>query len=68
MVHRRIHRLPQAGHEDGADTRCASAVAKVTAPVVAERNDNHRRGGSQECDFGHPDGSRTSNNSYELDQ
>jgi hypothetical protein len=42
-------------------------VAKVTAPVVAERNDNDRVGGSQERDFGHPARSRASNNRYELD-
>jgi hypothetical protein len=43
-------------------------VAKVAAPVVAERNDNDRWGGSQGRDFGHPDQSRASNNRYELAQ
>jgi hypothetical protein len=42
-------------------------VAKVRAPLVAERNDNDRSGGSQEGDFGHPDRPRASNNRYELD-
>jgi hypothetical protein len=42
-------------------------VAKVTAPLVAERNDIGRYAGSQERDFGHPDRPRASNNRYELD-
>jgi hypothetical protein len=42
-------------------------VAKVTAPMVAERNDNDRWGGSRERDSGHPDRSHASNNRYELD-
>jgi hypothetical protein len=42
-------------------------VAKVTAPLVAERNDNDRSPGSQERDLCHPDRPRASNNRYELD-
>jgi hypothetical protein len=42
-------------------------VAKVTVPVVAERNDNDRDNGSKQRDFGHPDRSGTSNNRNELD-
>jgi hypothetical protein len=42
-------------------------VAKVTAPLVAERNENDRSGGSQERDSGRPDRPRASNNRYELD-
>jgi hypothetical protein len=43
-------------------------VAKVSAPTVAERNDNGRGGGSQEGDFGHSERERASNNRDELDQ
>jgi hypothetical protein len=42
-------------------------VAKVTVPMVAERNDNDRDNGSKDRDFRHPDRSRASNNRYELD-
>jgi hypothetical protein len=42
-------------------------VAKVTTPLVAERNDNGRSAGLQERDAGHPDRPRASNNRYELD-
>jgi predicted Rdx family selenoprotein len=42
-------------------------VAKITAPMVAERNDNARDGGSPERDFGHSERKRASNNPAELD-
>jgi hypothetical protein len=66
MVHRPIHRLSQAGRGVGTDTRRVSAVAKITAPMVAERNDKARDGGSPERDFGHSERRRASNNRDEL--
>jgi hypothetical protein len=42
-------------------------VAKVTTPTVAERNENGRKDGSQERDFGHSELARASNNRDELD-
>ena len=67
MVHRPIYRLSQAGRGGGTDTRRVSAVAKVTAPMVAERNDNARDGGSPERDFGHSERKRASSNRDDLD-
>jgi predicted Rdx family selenoprotein len=42
-------------------------VAKVTAPLVAERHDNARDRGSAERDFGHSERKRASHHRDELD-
>jgi hypothetical protein len=42
-------------------------VTKATAPMVAERNDDGRDGGSQERDFGQSEREHASNNRGELD-